>query len=82
MAELVITYNPREHDDDAYLEDNDWWTEHGGPRVDALENLLEQFQADTGMSAEGALTYLLEVLADRIELQLETRLAGDKTQST
>jgi hypothetical protein len=77
MIELVIPYDPREHEHDAHnpaLDDDDWWSAHGAPRVDALEALLEGFQADTGMSTESALSYLLLTLADRTDLKLETRL--------
>jgi hypothetical protein len=77
MVELVIAYDPREHENDGYhpaLDDDAWWTEHGAPRVDALEQVLEQFQADMGMTPEAALSYLVLTLADRRELMVETRL--------
>jgi hypothetical protein len=79
MVELVIAYDPREHDHDAHkpaLDDDDWWTTHGAPRVDALEETVERFRVDTGMSSEAALAYLVLTLADRTGLKLETRLRG------
>jgi hypothetical protein len=84
MVELVVAYDPREHDHDAYqpaLDDDAWWRAHGAPRVDALEAVVERFGADTGMSAEGALAYLLLILADRTGLKVETRLQGVTTNA-